>query len=54
MTAEEFRIPIQELVQNIEQNMANRAAIIDRGLSALRAIVAGQLRAAVFAMSKGW
>src|SRR6516162_10258275 len=51
--AEEFRIPIKKLVQNIEQNVANGTAIIDRRLAALRAIVSGQFGAAVFAMGKG-
>src|SRR5438046_1177534 len=52
--AKKFRIPIQEFVENVEKDMPKRPAIIDRCLSALRTIVAGQLRAAVFAMAQWW
>ena len=49
---EEFRIPVQEFVKNIKQDMTERATIINGRLSALRAVVPGQLRPAILAMGE--
>ena len=47
---EKLRIPIQERVKHIGDNVAEGAAVIDGGLPALPAIVAGKLCAAVLAV----
>src|SRR6202011_1251629 len=47
---EKFRVPIQKRVENIDNDMSKRAAIIDRGLSALRTMRSDQFGAAIFAM----
>ena len=44
--------PIEKRIENIDNDVAEGAAIIDRRLSALRAIFPAQLRAAVFTMSE--
>ena len=51
--SDEFGIPIQERVEHVDDDVAERAVIIDGGLPANRAIVSVQLRAAVFAVSWG-
>src|SRR5438105_1532540 len=48
--SDKFGIPIQERVEHVDDDVAERAVIIDGGLPANRAIVSVQLRAAVFAM----
>src|SRR4029077_5635136 len=47
---EKLRVPIQKRIQKIENDVPKRTAIIDGGLSALRAICSAQRSAAVFAM----
>src|SRR5882724_12848811 len=46
----ELRVPIKKGIENIDDDVAEGAAIIDGGLSALRAPAATQFCAAVFAM----
>ena len=52
-SGEELRIPVQKRIENIDNDMAKGAAVIDRRLSALRAIPPGQWCAAIFAMRQG-
>src|SRR5947208_14792000 len=47
-----FRIPVQERIENIDNDMSKRAAIIDRRLPALGAMRPGQLRSTIFTMRK--
>ena len=47
---EKLRVPIQELVEEIDNYMPERAAIIDCRLAALRAPMSVQLCATIFAM----
>src|SRR5437868_15070108 len=49
---EKFRIPVEERIENIDNDMSKRAAIIDRRLSALGAMRPGQLRSTIFTMRK--
>src|SRR5438034_3705574 len=47
---EKLRVPIQELVQKVSDNIPKRAPIIDCRLAALRAPMSAQLCSAIFAM----
>src|SRR2546429_4391975 len=47
---EKLRVPIQELVEEIDNYMPERAAVIDCRLAALRAPMSVQLRSAILAM----
>src|SRR6266581_3619779 len=38
--AQNFRVPVYELIENIENDMTEGTAVIDRGLPALRAVIA--------------
>src|ERR1700737_4456545 len=46
----ELRVPIEKRIEKIDNHMPEGPPIIDRGLAALRAIAADQLRSAVLAM----
>src|SRR5438309_9080863 len=45
-----FRIPIQERVKHIGDHVAERTAVIDRGLPALGTVMAAEFCAAILAM----
>jgi len=45
--AQNFRVPVYELIENIENDMTEGTAVIDRGLPALRAVMPLELRTAV-------
>ena len=51
-SSEEFRIPIQERIEHIDNDVPKRTSIIDRRLPALRAMRPDQFSAAVFAMGE--
>jgi len=51
---EKLRVPIQELVEEIDNYMPERTAIIDCRLAALRAPMSVQLRSAVLTMRERW
>jgi hypothetical protein len=48
--SEKLRVPIEELIEKIDNYMPERAAIIDCRLAALRAPMSVQLCATIFAM----
>src|SRR5438132_7141807 len=49
---EKFRVPIQKRIENIDNHVSKRPAIIDRRLPALRAMRTDQFGAAIFAMGQ--
>src|SRR6266516_1047036 len=48
--AQNFRVPVYELIENIENDMTEGTAVIDRGLPALRAVMADELCTAILAV----
>ena len=48
--AQNFRVPVYELIENIENDMTEGTAVIDRGLPTLRAVMAGERNAAILAV----
>src|SRR6266513_4059595 len=48
--SEKLRVPIQELIEKVDDHIPERAAIIDCRLAALRAPMSVQLCATIFAM----
>lgn len=48
--SEKLRVPIQELIEKVDDHIPERAAIIDCWLAALRAPMSVQLCATIFAM----
>src|SRR5207302_5904877 len=49
-----LRVPIQERIENIDNDVAKGAAVIDGGLAALRAERSGHRHPAIFAIGQGW
>src|SRR5438874_10744944 len=47
-----FRVPIQKRIENIDNHVSKRAAVIDCSLPALRAMRTNQRGAAIFAMGQ--
>ena len=48
--SDEFGIPIQKRIEHVDNDVPERAVIIDGGLPAIRAIVAAQFRPAILAV----
>src|SRR5260370_25925439 len=48
--SKKFGVPVKKLIEKIDNDIPKGATIIDRRLSALRAPVSGQWRAAILAM----
>src|SRR5207253_6062684 len=49
-----LRVPIQEGIENVDNNVAKGATVIDGGLPALRAERSSHRRPAIFAIGQGW
>ena len=49
----ELRVPVKKGIENIDDDVAEGATIIDGRLSALRAVAPGQWCAAIFAVRQG-
>ncbi len=49
-----LRVPIQKGIENIDNDVAKGAAVIDGGLSALGAERSSHRRPAIFAIGQGW
>src|SRR5437764_13635720 len=49
-----LRVPIQEGIENIDNNVAKGAAVIDGSLSALSAERRGHRRPAIFTIGRSW
>src|SRR6184192_1234251 len=49
-----LRVPIQEGIENVDNDMAKGASVIDGSLSALRAERPRHRRPAIFTIRRGW